>query len=49
VLAAVDVATTFAVERARSTLDTRWLRLVDGAAGGFLILGGLALAVMRRP
>jgi homoserine/homoserine lactone efflux protein len=49
VLAAVDVATTFAVARARSTLDTTRLRLLDGAAGVFLILGGLALAVMRRP
>ena len=49
VLAAVDVATTFAVARARSTLDTTRLRLLDGAAGVFLMLGGLALAVMRRP
>ena len=49
VLATVDVATTFAVARARSTLDTTRLRLLDGAAGVFLILGGLALAVMRRP
>jgi homoserine/homoserine lactone efflux protein len=49
VLAAVDVATTFAVARASSTLDTARLRLLDGAAGVFLILGGLALAVMRRP
>jgi homoserine/homoserine lactone efflux protein len=49
VLAAVDVGTTFAVARARSTLEASRLRLLDGAAGVFLILGGLALAMMRRP
>ena len=49
VLAAVDIATTFAVARARATLSAARLRLLDGAAGVFLMLGGLALAVMRRP
>ncbi len=49
VLATVDVATTLAVARARTTLGTESLRLLDGAAGVLLMLGGLALAVMRRP
>lgn len=49
VLAAVDIATTFAIARARATFSAARLRLLDGAAGIFLLLGGLALAVMRRP
>lgn len=49
VLAAVDIATTVAVAKARATLSAARLRLLDGAAGVFLMLGGLALAVMRRP
>lgn len=49
VLAAVDIATSFAVAKARATLSAERLRLLDGAAGVFLMLGGLALAVMRRP
>jgi threonine/homoserine/homoserine lactone efflux protein len=49
VLAAVDVATTFAVARARTTLRADNLRLLDGASGVLLVLGGLALAAMRRP
>ena len=49
VLAAVDIATTFAVARARTTFGATQLRVLDGAAGVFLMLGGLALAVMRRP
>jgi threonine/homoserine/homoserine lactone efflux protein len=49
VLAAVDVAYTLAVARARATFDAARLRLLDGAAGILLLLGGLALATARRP
>jgi threonine/homoserine/homoserine lactone efflux protein len=49
VLAAVDVATTLAVAKARATLGAAHVRLLDGASGMLLILGGLALAAMRRP
>lgn len=49
VLAAVDVAYTLAVARARAALDAARLRLLDGAAGVLLLLGGLALAMVRRP
>jgi homoserine/homoserine lactone efflux protein len=49
VLAAVDVAYTLAVARARATFAAARLRLLDGAAGVLLLLGGLALAMARRP
>lgn len=49
VLAAVDIATTFAVAKARTSLGPGRLRLLDGLSGGLLVLGGLALAAMRRP
>jgi homoserine/homoserine lactone efflux protein len=49
VLAAVDIAAILAIARARSTLGTTRLRVLDGVAGVFLMLGGLTLAVMRRP
>jgi homoserine/homoserine lactone efflux protein len=49
ILAAVDVACTLMVARARATFDTARLRLLDGAAGVLLLLGGLALAMARRP
>ena len=49
VLASVDVATAFAVARARTSLGAARLRFLDGVAGICLLLGGLALAVMRRP
>jgi homoserine/homoserine lactone efflux protein len=49
VLAAVDIATTFAIARARATFSATRLSFLDGAAGIFLLLGGLALAAMRRP
>ena len=49
VLVAVDIATTFAVARARTTLGPAHLRLLDGSAGVLLLLGGLALAMVRRP
>lgn len=49
VLAAVDVACTLMVARARATFNAARLRLLDGAAGVLLLLGGLALAMARRP
>jgi threonine/homoserine/homoserine lactone efflux protein len=49
VLAAVDVAYTVTIARARATFDAARLRLLDGAAGVLLLLGGLALAMARRP
>lgn len=49
VLAMVDVMITLAVARARTTFGAAHLRLLDGAAGVFLLLGGVALAAMRRP
>ena len=49
VLAAVDIAYTLAVAKARATLDVARLRLLDGASGVLLLLGGLALAMVRRP
>ena len=49
VLAAVDMAYTLMVARARATFDAARLRLLDGAAGVLLLLGGLALAMARRP
>jgi len=49
VLAAVDVAYTLMVARARATLGAARLRLLDAAAGVLLLLGGLALAMARRP
>jgi threonine/homoserine/homoserine lactone efflux protein len=49
VLAAVDIAYTLLVARARATFDAARLRLLDGAAGVLLLLGGLALAMARRP
>ena len=48
-LAAVDVAYTLMVAPARATFDAARLRLLDGAAGVLLLLGGLALAMARRP
>jgi homoserine/homoserine lactone efflux protein len=49
VLAAVDVGYTVAVAQARTRLDPARLRLLDGAAGVLLLLGGLVLAMTRRP
>jgi threonine/homoserine/homoserine lactone efflux protein len=49
VLGSIDVVTTLVVARVRTALNEARLRLLDGAAGVFLLLGGLALAVMRRP
>jgi homoserine/homoserine lactone efflux protein len=49
VLAAVDVGYTLALAKARTTLSAARLRLLDGAAGVLLLLGGAILAGMRRP
>ncbi|HZT47195.1 MAG TPA: LysE family translocator [Hyphomicrobiaceae bacterium] len=49
VLAAVDVGYTLAVARARARLDAARMRLLDGTAGVLLLLGGVALAMTRRP
>jgi homoserine/homoserine lactone efflux protein len=49
VLVLVDVAYTVAIARARATFDTARLRLLEGAAGVLLLIGGVALATMRRP
>jgi homoserine/homoserine lactone efflux protein len=49
VLAGVDIAYTLMVARARATFNAVRLRFLDGAAGVLLLLGGLALAMARRP
>jgi threonine/homoserine/homoserine lactone efflux protein len=49
VLAAVDIGYTLIVARARATIEATRLRLLDGVAGILLLLGGLALAMARRP
>jgi len=49
VLAAVDVGYTLALARARTRFSVARLRLLDGAAGVLLLLGGAILATMRRP
>lgn len=47
-LAAVDLAYTIAIARARSRFDMARLRVLDGIAGCLLVAGGLVLAVSRR-
>jgi homoserine/homoserine lactone efflux protein len=49
VLGLVDVAYTLALAKARTTFNMGRLRLLDGVAGTCLLLGGLALATLRRP
>ena len=49
VLAAVDIATTSLSPGHVQLFGPAHLRLLDGAAGVLLLLGGLALAMMRRP
>lgn len=49
ILAAVDVGTTLVVAKARTTLSRSGLRLFDAASGVLLLLGGAALAALRRP
>jgi threonine/homoserine/homoserine lactone efflux protein len=48
VLAAVDVATALAVARARTSLDPRRFRILDGLSGVLLLAGGALLAAARR-
>lgn len=49
VLAAVDLSYTFAIAKARATIDLRRLRALDLASGLLLVAGGLVLATARRP
>lgn len=49
ILSMVDVVTTLMVARARATFGASHLRLLDATSGVFLLLGGAALAAMRRP
>jgi homoserine/homoserine lactone efflux protein len=49
VLAAVDVAYTIAIARARQAFPAGKLRALDGLAGGLLVAGGLMLMAVRRP
>lgn len=49
VLAAVDVAYTVAIAKARTTFNAAKLAVLDGAAGLLLLAGGVALAMVRRP
>jgi threonine/homoserine/homoserine lactone efflux protein len=49
VLAAVDICYTLAVGKARAKFDAARLAILDGAAGLLLVMGGLALAMVRRP
>ena len=44
-----DLGYTFAVARARASIDMRRLKMLDGAAGMLLMVGGLVLATARRP
>jgi len=48
-LALCDLGYTVALARARAALDVSRLKVLDGVAGGLLVLGGLALAAARRP
>lgn len=45
----VDVGYTIAVARARAAIDMRKLQVLDGLAGGLLLVGGMVLATARRP
>lgn len=49
VLAAVDVGTVLLVAKARATFSRAGLRMFDAASGVLLLLGGAALAALRRP
>jgi homoserine/homoserine lactone efflux protein len=49
VLTAVDISYTWAVARARTTIDMGRLRMLDLASGVLLVAGGLVLAAARRP
>lgn len=49
VLLAVDIAMTVAVAKASARFSRSGLRLFDAASGVLLLLGGAALAALRRP
>ena len=48
-LLATDLVYTVAIARARTAIDARKLQVLDGMAGGLLLVGGLVLATARRP
>ena len=48
-LLVTDLAYTVALARARRSIDMRKLQMLDGLAGGLLLIGGLVLATARRP
>jgi homoserine/homoserine lactone efflux protein len=48
-LAAVDLSYTVLLARARRALTARHTRVLDGVAGGLLLVGGTLLATLRRP
>ena len=48
-LSVTDFAYTVAIARARASIDMRKLQIMDGLAGGLLLVGGLVLATARRP
>jgi threonine/homoserine/homoserine lactone efflux protein len=49
VLATVDIGYTLAIARVRAKFAMARLRILEGAAGVLLLIGGLALATARRP
>ena len=49
ILAAVDIAYTIAIARARATIAPSRLALLDAGSGLLLLAGGLALVTLRRP
>jgi homoserine/homoserine lactone efflux protein len=48
-LAAVDLSYTVLLARARRAFTARHTRVLDGVAGGLLLVGGALLATLRRP
>lgn len=48
-LMAVDVTYTLLLARARRAFTARHTRVLDGLAGGLLLVGGALLATLRRP
>ena len=49
IIALFDLAFLLLFARLRFVLGGRQVRVLDGVAGGMLLLGGLALATLRRP
>ncbi len=48
-LLVTDFGYTYAIARARDTIDMRKLAVMDGFAGCLLMIGGVVLATARRP